>query len=376
MNSIVPVIENENDVLLSVEGLQTRFATDAGEVRAVDGVSLTVRRGETLALVGESGCGKSVSALSIMRLIPDPPGRISGGRIVFRDDSMDQPCDLLTLSDEQMRRIRGNRIAMIFQEPINALNPVFTVGEQIAEAVELHQKVGRRAARDAAVSMLRKVGIGDPETRVNEYPHRLSGGMRQRVMIAMALSCNPSLLIADEPTTALDVTVQAQILDLLRSLQRADGMSVLMITHDLGVVAETADRVCVMYAGRIVESADVAELFANPLHPYTQGLLRCLPRMTDVRERLEVIPGGVPNPLRMPEGCRFHPRCRLTIERAASERRPTCLVRRGGESLRVLEQCVRCGDDQPGGDPSLRQVTPGHFVACWEAPGYDRGAKG
>ena len=262
---------DNSSVLLDVRNLRTTFATEYGRVPAVDGVSWSVGRGETLAIVGESGCGKSVTALSIMRLIPNPPGRIVGGQLVFHDD---EPVDLLSLSDRDMRRIRGHRIAMVFQEPMSALNPVLTIGDQIGEAVELHRNASRAEARAVSISMLKRVGIAAPEQRVSDYPHQLSGGMRQRVMIAMALSCNPSLLIADEPTTALDVTVQAQILALLRELQEDSGMSIIIITHDLSIVAEIADRVCVMYAGKIVEHASVDVLFANPMHPYTRALMK------------------------------------------------------------------------------------------------------
>ncbi len=322
--------------LLEVRDLRTYFFTEAGVARAVDGVSWSLPRGKTLALVGESGCGKSVTALSIMRLVPDPPGRIVGGQILFDGR------DLVTASERELRQIRGNRIGMIFQEPMTSLNPVYTIGDQIIEAIELHQSLRGRAARELAIEMLRQVGIPAPERRVDEYPHQLSGGMRQRVMIAMALSCNPSLLIADEPTTALDVTIQAQILDLLRSLQEQRHMSVLLITHDLGVVAQVADEVCVMYASRIVERAEVRELFANPLHPYTQGLFRSIPRLGQEKERLEVIPGNVPNPLHFPSGCKFHPRCP-----------------RGHDDPQCRTQ-----------DLGLKELRPGHWVACWKAPGY------
>ena len=362
---------SENGVLLDVRNLQTHFEMDEGTVPAVDGVSWSVKRGKTTALVGESGCGKSVTALSIMRLIPTPPGRIVGGQILFRDDPTVAPFDLLTLTERQMRRIRGNRVAMVFQEPMSSLNPVLTIGHQIAEAVELHQKVSHKEAVDVAVAMLEKVGIAAPRQRFGEYPHQMSGGMRQRVMIAMALSCNPSLLIADEPTTALDVTVQAQILDLLCELQQATGMSMVIITHDLSVVAQVADQVCVMYAGKIVERAGVHELFSNPLHPYTQGLLRSLPRMSQRRRsRLEVIPGSVPDPLRFPPGCRFHPRCHLTQDRAGAGSPRTCDVFRAGQRITVLERCIHRAEDQPGGEPELREIQSGHHVACWEAEGY------
>ena len=292
--------------LLDVRHLRTAFATSRGEVRAVDDVSFRIAEGETLCLVGESGCGKSVTALSILQLV-SPPGRITGGEILFEGN------DLLKLRPGELRHIRGNDIAMIFQDPMTSLNPVFTVGEQIAEAVRLHRKASRREAWNAAIEGMRSVAIPAPELRARNYPHELSGGMRQRVMIAMALACDPKLLIADEPTTALDVTIQAQILELLVGLRRERNLGLLLITHDLGVVAETADRVAVMYAGQIVEEAPVNELFSNPKHPYTEGLLRAVPRMHEVgangNKRLETIEGVVPNPLDWPSGCRFAPRC-------------------------------------------------------------------
>jgi oligopeptide/dipeptide ABC transporter ATP-binding protein len=299
--------------LLQVENLHTHFRTHDGWVRAVNGVSFQLEEGETLGLVGESGCGKSVTSLSIMRLIQPPNGVISGGPIRFRGE------DLLTKTPTEMRRIRGNAISMIFQEPMTALNPVYTCGFQIMESIQVHQQRSRSEARQQAIEMLRLTGIPSPEQRVDEYPHQLSGGMRQRVMIAMALSCHPSLLIADEPTTALDVTVQAQILALIGQLRRELGMAVLLITHDLGVVAEVADRVAVMYAGRIVEHALVEEIFDRPLHPYTQGLLNAIPRLGRDLERLAVIPGVVPNPAYLPAGCAFHPRCPLADERCRTE---------------------------------------------------------
>ncbi|HET6320404.1 MAG TPA: ABC transporter ATP-binding protein, partial [Chloroflexota bacterium] len=278
--------------------------TSDGVVKAVDGVDLTIPRGKTLGLVGESGCGKSVTALSIMRLVQSPPGRIVGGRITF------DGTDLLRLSEDQMNRVRGGRISMIFQEPMTSLNPLLRVGEQVAEAVVMHERVGARAGHDRAVQMLRQVGIPSPEQRVSAYPHELSGGMRQRVMIAIALACRPALLIADEPTTALDVTIQAQILDLLRALQSDMGMSLLLITHDLGVVAEMADEVAVMYAGKVVEQAPVVTLFQEPKHPYTQGLLSSIPTLdSNKAERLNVIRGSVPSLARLPSGCVFNPRC-------------------------------------------------------------------
>lgn len=291
-------------VLIQVKNLRTSFFTPEGEIKAADGVSFSLEEGKTLGLVGESGCGKSVTALSIMRLVPSPPGRIVGGEILYRGQ------DLLKLGLEAMRKIRGNEISMIFQEPMTSLNPVFTVGNQIAEAVRLHQGLGKREAREKTIEMLRVVRIADPESRVDEYPHQLSGGMRQRVMIAMALACNPSLLIADEPTTALDVTIQAQILELINELQQRLGMSLLLITHDLGVVAERADEVAIMYAGKIVEQGPVEAIFRRPLHPYTVGLLNSLPGSgVQKKKRLEAIPGVVPSLLELPSGCHFRDRC-------------------------------------------------------------------
>jgi peptide/nickel transport system ATP-binding protein/oligopeptide transport system ATP-binding protein len=291
-------------MLLQIDSLKTYFDTPAGTVRAVDGVSFTLPAGRTLALVGESGCGKSLTALSIMRLIP-PPGRIVDGTIRFHD------LDLTSLRDRELRAIRGNRIAMIFQEPMTSLHPLLAVGEQIGEVVRLHRRSTIRATRERVLELLHRVGIPAPEQRVRDYPHQMSGGMRQRVMIAMALACEPELLIADEPTTALDVTVQAQILALLRDLQRRSGMALLFITHDLDVVARIAAAVSVMYAGRVVEHGPATEVLATPAHPYTQGLLRCTPRLTTAARRLPVIPGDVPGPLDRPPGCPFHPRCEL-----------------------------------------------------------------
>jgi len=315
--------------LLTVHNLKTYFATDAGDARAVDGVSFDMGEGETVALVGESGCGKSVTALSILRLIPNPPGHIAGGSIVM------EGTDLLALREAEMRAIRGNRISMIFQEPMTSLNPVFRVGRQIEAVIRLHRNVSSAEARGRAIQLLDKVGIPSPEERIDDYPHQMSGGMRQRVMIAMALACEPRLLIADEPTTALDVTIQAQILDLLRALQVENGMSILLITHDLGIVAETADRVAIMYAGKIVEEAPTPELFTNPKHPYTLGLFASLPKIGGVRKRLEAIPGQVPAATHFPDGCRFHPRCTYCME--------------------------ICKNQIPGSF----DVGPGHFAACW-----------
>jgi peptide/nickel transport system ATP-binding protein len=321
------------DPLVTVDHLQTFFDTEEGVVKAVDDVSFTIPKAKTLGLVGESGCGKSVSAMSIMRLI-SPPGRIAGGQITLHQGG--QTTRLDNLPEPEMRRIRGGRISMIFQEPMTSLNPVFTIGDQISEAVMLHQRVDKAEARRRAIDMLRRVKISDPERRVDEYPHRLSGGMRQRAMIAMALSCRPALLIADEPTTALDVTIQAQILDLLRQLQAEFGMSILIITHDLGIVAEMADDVAVMYASKVVEYAPVKELFAQPLHPYTQGLFRSRPEPgKSKRELLTTIPGMVPSPLHFPSGCKFHPRC-------PHARPPRCQAE----------------------EPILRELRPGHLVRC------------
>jgi oligopeptide/dipeptide ABC transporter ATP-binding protein len=295
--------------LLRVEDLKTHFFTSEGVGKAVDGVSFQIHSGETLGLVGESGCGKTVTALSILRLVPDPPGKIVGGAIHFDGE------DLVQLDSDRLRKIRGNRISMIFQEPMTSLNPVFTIGNQISEAIRLHQGLGPREALDRSIEMLRMVGIPSPERRVHDYPHQLSGGMCQRAMIAMALSCNPELLIADEPTTALDVTIQAQILDLLIKLKEETGAAILLITHDLGVIAEMADRVAVMYAGNIVEEADVKTLFTSPLHPYTQGLLGSIPGLGSPgnggrrKKRLREIPGIVPSLFAMPSGCKFNPRC-------------------------------------------------------------------
>ena len=292
-----------DQTLLDVRDLRTSFFTDEGEIKAVDGVSFSIRKGETLGIVGESGCGKSVTSLSIMRLLSEP-GRVVGGEVLLRGEN------LLGYSENRMRELRGKEISMIFQEPMTSLNPVFTVGDQIAEAVRIHEGLDKRAAMTKAIEMIRLVGIPDPQRRAGQHPFELSGGMRQRVMIAMALACNPSLLIADEPTTALDVTIQAQILSLLKGLQRDLGLTILLITHDLGVVAQTCDRVAVMYAGNIVEFADVGTLFARPRHPYTVGLLESLPLSGDQEGELQAIPGTVPSPLAMPTGCRFAPRCK------------------------------------------------------------------
>jgi len=317
--------------LLEIQGLATEFATDDGIVRAVDGVDLTIGRGETLGVVGESGCGKSVTALSVMKLIPMPPGRIAAGRILW------QGRDLVPLGNRAMRALRSKEIAMVFQEPMTSLNPAYTVGDQIGEVLRLHEGLGRREALERTIEMLRLVRIAHPERRVHDYPHHFSGGMRQRVMIAMALACKPKLLIADEPTTALDVTIQAQILELIGELKAKLGMAVMLITHAMGVIAETAQRVVVMYAGRVVEEAPVATLFAAPRHPYTQGLIRSIPRLgvgAGERKRLDAIPGAVPSLHALPPGCRFAPRC--------PHARAACAA----------------------AVPALREVAPGQRVAC------------
>ncbi|SFL98121.1 ABC transporter ATP-binding protein [Halanaerobium salsuginis] len=317
------------EALVEVKNLQTYFYTEEGVVKAVDGVDYEIYPGETLGIVGESGCGKSVTSLSIMRLVESPPGKIEGGEINF------QGKDLTKLSEKEMRKIRGNDISMIFQEPMTSLNPVYTVGDQIIEAIMLHKGVKRKEARQQAIEMLQKVGIPLPEQRVDEYPHQLSGGMRQRVMIAMALSCDPQLLIADEPTTALDVTIQAQILELMNSLKESYGMAIMMITHDLGVIAEVSDRVAVMYAGKVVEYTDVDSLFEDPKHPYTWGLMNSIPKLDKDVERLEAIPGSVPSPLNFPEGCKFNTRCPLAEG--------------------------KCFTDEP----ELIDAEAGHKVRCW-----------
>jgi len=314
-----------SDRLLEIEDLRTYFHTLEGTLPAVDGISLHVDRGETLCVVGESGCGKSVTALSIMRLVPMPPGRYVSGKINLAGR------DLLRLSKEDMRRTRGREVAMIFQEPMVSLNPVHTVGRQIAEAIQLHNGVGAREAMKQAVDALRMVRVPDPHLRVREFPHQMSGGMRQRAMIAMALSCRPKLLIADEPTTALDVTVQAQILELIRSLKHEVGMAMMLITHDLGVVAEMAQRVVVMYAGKVVEEGPVDAIFGEPLHPYTRGLLRSIPRLDQPRGPLAVIRGTVPSPLRFPSGCRFHERDPDALEVCRQKAPP--LIDRGGHKV-------------------------------------------
>ncbi|MGQ9695649.1 MAG: ABC transporter ATP-binding protein [Thermodesulfobacteriota bacterium] len=321
----------DNNFLLKIRNLHTYFFTDEGVAKAVDGVDIELEEKGTLGLVGESGCGKSVTALSIMRLIPDPPGKIVQGEVIFAG------VNLLSLTESEMRKVRGRSISMIFQEPMTSLNPVFQIGDQISEVLRLHEGVSKKEAWNRSVEMLRMVGIPSPERRVAEYPHQLSGGMRQRAMIAMALACRPKLMIADEPTTALDVTIQAQILELINRLQKETGMSVILITHNLGVIAETAQKVAVMYAGRIVEYAPVRSLFVTPRHPYTQGLLKSIPRLDEGqarKQRLEAIPGLVPSLLDLPPGCKFSNRCKY-----------------------VMDKCHE--------EPKLREIDPGHFVRCW-----------
>ena len=315
-----------------MRGLRTYFASERGEVRAVDGVDLSLERGRTLGIVGESGCGKSVTALSIMGLIPQPPGRIAGGEVRFEGE------DLLKVPPRRMRDLRGDKLSMIFQEPMTSLNPAFPVGEQISEAILRHKKVNTLQAQDQAVEMLRKVRIPSPERRARDYPHQLSGGMRQRVMIAMALACNPRLLIADEPTTALDVTIQAQILELMRLLRAELGTAIILITHDLGVIAELADDVIVMYAGQVIERCAAVRLFSEPQHPYTVGLLGSIPRLHLEQSRLSAIEGIVPDAAAFPQGCRFHPRCPFAVEKCRSE------------------------------NPPLLPIQNGHEAACWRAP--------
>jgi oligopeptide/dipeptide ABC transporter ATP-binding protein len=323
---------NKNKPLLEVKGLKTYFYTEDGVVRAVDGVDFEVYPGEVLGLVGESGCGKSVTSLSIMRLI-SKPGRVDAGEILLDGEN------LLEFPEEEMIKVRGNRISMIFQQPQTALNPVFKVGDQLAEVLDIHQDLGKKAGWQRAISLLKMVGVPDPERRVEAYPHELSGGMAQRVMIAMALACVPELLIADEPTTALDVTIQAQILDLMRDMRKEMNTSVILITHDLGVVAEMAERVAVMYAGEIVEQTDVNTLFDEPLHPYTQGLIGSIPVLGEIKEQLDVIPGSVPNLVNLPPGCRFAPRCQA----------------------RMKHDLTICTEQKP----ELDEVKMGHKVRCW-----------
>lgn len=328
-----------DDILLSVQNLKVQFATGAGLVTAVDGVSLDLRRGETMGIVGESGSGKTVTALSVMRLLAKPQGRIASGRIMFRD------MDLAAMDEGKMHEIRGDAISMIFQEPMTSLNPVYTVGTQIIEAIRVHRPIPRREAREIALESLKQVGIPDPERRLDSYPHELSGGMRQRAMIAMAISCRPSLLIADEPTTALDVTIQAQILQLLRELREKLDMSMLLITHDLGVVAEVTDRVAVMYGGRVAEYSDTVSLFTKPLHPYTNGLLSSIPKIDRDDGPLYTIPGTVPTIIGDVQGCRFANRCE-----------------------KATDKCRKS-------TPVLEEIEPGHMVACWDVHGRNGGKK-
>lgn len=347
LSTTIPTAEARSTTLLSVRNLSVEFPTEEGLVRAVRDVSFDIESGKTHGLVGESGCGKSVTSMAIMRLLAHP-GRISSGKIYYHDPvwkyGKKGAVDLTRISDESMRSLRGSRIAMIFQEPMTSLNPVFTIGNQLGESLRIHEGLGKRAARARAIELLDKVRIPLASKRVDDYPHQFSGGMRQRVMIAMALACSPKLLIADEPTTALDVTIQAQILDLLRKLQAETGMAILLITHDLGVIAEMADHVTVMYASEIVESAPVGDLFANPLHPYTLGLFRSRPQPGS-SESLYSIPGMVPSPVRLPSGCFFHPRCHWCQE-------PRCTVEH----------------------PELRELRPGHFVRCHRAEEIQAGA--
>jgi oligopeptide/dipeptide ABC transporter ATP-binding protein len=325
-------MRNPAAALLEVRGLQTHFASERGVVRAVDGVDLRIERGRTLGIVGESGCGKSVTALSIMGLVPQPPGRIPAGEVLFEGE------DLLKLPPARLRDLRGDQLSMIFQEPMTSLNPAFPVGAQISEAIVRHRDVSAAEARAQAIEMLRRVRMPSPERRADDYPHQLSGGMRQRVMIGMALACNPKLLIADEPTTALDVTIQAQILELMRALRAELGTAIILITHDLGVIAELADDVIVMYAGQVIERCAVPRLFAEPQHPYTIGLLGSIPRLHLEQERLSAIEGFVPDAAAMPQGCRFHPRCPFSVEKCRKEA------------------------------PPLAEITKNHFVSCWMAP--------
>lgn len=321
--------------LLKVENLSTHYFTRAGAVKAVDDVSFSVAEGETVGIVGESGCGKSATVLSIMRLIPNPPGRIVNGQIIFQSGNGSGTVDLRTISESTMQKIRGNDISMVFQDPMTSLNPVLTIGWQLCEPLQIHLGLNKREARDRSIELLKLVNIPSPENRLNDYPHQFSGGMRQRVMIAMAMACNPRLLIADEPTTALDVTIQAQILELMKRLQEELNMSVIIITHDLGVVSEVCDRVIVMYAGQIIESSPVDELFDNPKHPYTNGLLRSVPKLgANVKKRIEPIEGVPPNLVSLPTGCRFAPRCPSQFDKCQTS-------------------------------PPLKSVAPNHACACW-----------
>ncbi|SDO89425.1 oligopeptide/dipeptide ABC transporter, ATP-binding protein, C-terminal domain-containing protein [Paenibacillus sp. yr247] len=317
--------------ILEIKGLHTHFITDRGVVPAVDGIDLYIKQGEVLGVVGESGCGKSVTSLSIMGLIPQPPGKIVKGSILFKDE------DLVQAKEKRMQKLRGNEISMIFQEPMTSLNPLLTIGDQISEAIKLHQGLSRKEATQLSIAMLKKVGIPRAEAIVNEHPHKLSGGMRQRVMIAMALSCEPQLLIADEPTTALDVTIQAQILELMKKLNKETGTAIMLITHDLGVVAEMCDRVAVMYSGKVVEEGSVADIYRNPQHPYTKGLIQSIPRMDVETEVLYAIPGNVPSPGSIKSGCRFAPRCEYVMDRCHVEM------------------------------PHLTEKEKGHYSRCWLA---------
>ncbi len=329
MISELVIREKMKESLLEVRSLTTHFFTEDGVIRAVEDVSFDIHPGEILSIVGESGCGKSVTGLSILRLIPTPPGKIINGNIIFEGR------DLTKLDEKEMEKVRGNEISMIFQEPMTSLNPVFTIGDQIIETIKLHQGLDNEEARKRAIEMIDMVKIPEPEKRIKDYPHQLSGGMRQRAMIAMALSCQPKLLIADEPTTALDVTIQAQVLRLLKHIQKEMGMAIILITHDLGVVAEVADRVAVMYAGRIVESGPLEVIFGRMRHPYTKGLFESIPKIEEKRRRLNVIPGQVPYPMDLPVGCKFHPRCYMMIEECKEE------------------------------EPLLFQVNQGHFSRCF-----------
>ncbi|MFH1583924.1 MAG: ABC transporter ATP-binding protein [Actinomycetota bacterium] len=318
-----------NDEIIKIKGLKTYFHTDDGVVKAVDGVDFDIRKGETMGLVGESACGKTVTSLSIMRLVESPPGKIEEGEVLYKGEN------LLKISQEKMRKVRGNEISMIFQEPMTSLNPVFTIGKQLSEVLMLHQNMTEKEALDKSEEMIKLVGIPRPREILKGYPHELSGGMRQRVMIAMALSCKPGLLIADEPTTALDVTIQAQILELIKGLQESIGMAVLFITHDLGVIAEVSDRVAVMYAGKIQESGTSEEIFIEHIHPYTEGLLKSIPMLNVRKKKLDVIEGSVPDPINFPPGCKFNPRCKYKIDKCEKE------------------------------DPELIEIKPGHLVRCW-----------
>lgn len=397
-------------MLLDIRDLTVSITSQGRVFDVVDGVNISIPEARVVALVGESGCGKSLTALSILRLLPKPAVRVSGGQVIWHkhgintattgsqrravppistvtaeerswhrqsivskpqsdsvaqtDANLESSINLLELADRKMESIRGRDIAMIFQEPMTALNPVFSVGEQIAEGLMLHRRLAKKEAWTEAARLLSQVGIGDATTRLHQYAHEFSGGMRQRALIAMALACRPKLLIADEPTTALDVTVQAQILELLRTLQAESRMSILLITHDLGVVAQLADHVYVMYAGRIVEHAPIRSLFSAPLHPYTQGLFACTPRLNAAGSTIEPIRGTVPSVGRYPTGCRFHPRCDLTRNRARNtDRYSLCLP----DQERILRRCAESFNEEPSGMPTLREIGPGHFVACWEA---------